>query len=105
MGAGPASGSSYRKASVSVGFDEAAQGVDEGQVGEGLGEVAEVLAGGGVDLLGIELRGPAKESSFWHRAMARSCSPIMARAVTSQKEQMVKVPSLPSKPVSVVSVL
>ena len=72
-------------------------------MGEGLGKVPEVLAAGGVDLLGVELSGPAKVSSFWHSVRARSVSPIMARAVTSQNEQMVKVPSSPANPVSVLS--
>ncbi len=51
------------------------------------------------------IRGPAKDSSFSHRARARCCSPIMASAVTSQKEQMVNVPSSPENPVSVPSTL
>ena len=37
------------------GFDELGDGLDEGQVGEGLRVVPEVLAAGGVDLLGVEV--------------------------------------------------
>jgi len=57
----------------------------------------------GVDLLCVELERAARASSFEQRSFARSSSPIMVRAVTSQNEQMVKVPSSPEKPVSVAS--
>ena len=70
-------------------------------MGERLREIPQVLACGCVDLLGIKQKRPASDSSFWHRARARSVSPIMASALTSQKEQIVKVPSSPSNPVSV----
>ena len=38
------------------------------------------------------------------RSVARSCSPMIASAETSQKEQMMNVPSLPESPSSVSSV-
>ena len=40
-----------------LGIDEQRYGFDQGQVGERLREVAHVLAGAGVDLLGVELQG------------------------------------------------
>ena len=43
--------------------------------------------------------GPANDSSFWYSARARSTSPMMASADTSQNEQMVNVPSSPREPV------
>ena len=40
-----------------LGLDQLGDRLDQGQMGEGLGEVAQVLTGGGVDLLGVELEG------------------------------------------------
>jgi hypothetical protein len=40
-----------------LGEDDAGGGLDERQVGEGLGEVAEVVGGVGVELLGVEAEG------------------------------------------------
>src|SRR5690606_20866085 len=48
--------------------------------------------------------GPANDSSFSHSVLARSSSPINTNAWTSQNEQMVNVPSAPSRPSSVSSV-
>jgi hypothetical protein len=48
-------------------------------------------------------RGLAKESSQPHKSRARSSSPISAIADTSQNEQMVNVPSSPSRPSSISS--
>ena len=62
-----------------------------------------MLAGCGVDLLRVEQKRPANDSSFWQSARARSVSPITASADTSQNEQMVNVPSSPENPVSVPS--
>jgi hypothetical protein len=39
------------------GPDDVHHGIDQGQVGEGLGEVAQVAPGPGIELLGIELQG------------------------------------------------
>ena len=70
------------------------RGVDEREVGEGLREVPEVLARRRVDLLRVQVAaGPANESSFSNSARARSTSPIIESAETSQNEQMVNVPS------------
>src|ERR1035441_6603272 len=44
-----------------LGVDEQRYGFDQGQVGERLREVAHVLAGAGVDLLGVKLQRPRSE--------------------------------------------
>src|SRR5580700_10953690 len=44
------------RSTAAFGLDEPAHGVDERQVGEGLGEVAQVLTGLGIDLLRVELQ-------------------------------------------------
>ena len=44
------------EALVRLALDKQRQGFDQGEVGEGLREVPEVLACGGVDLLGVELQ-------------------------------------------------
>src|SRR5436189_6160999 len=41
---------------VMIGADDVHDGVDEGQVGEGLGEVTQVASGACVDLLGVEVK-------------------------------------------------
>src|SRR5690242_19355944 len=44
--------------------DEAGRGVDEGEVGEGLREVAEVLTRAGVDLLRVEVERPGERKEL-----------------------------------------
>ena len=70
-------------------------------MGEGLRKIPKMLAGSGVDLLGVKLQRAGEREQLLAQRSARSVSPIMASAVTSQKEQIVKVPSSPSNPVSV----
>ncbi len=45
--------------------------------------------------------GLASDRSLAHSALARSCSPILDSADTSQNEQIVNVPSSPLRPSSV----
>ena len=59
-----------------------------------------------VDLLGVESIGLAnRQQPSWHSALTAISSPIMARAVASQKQQMVKATFLPLDPGSVESTL
>jgi hypothetical protein len=67
--------------------------VNEGKVGEGLWEVAEVAAIHRIQLLGVEPSGLAWDRRRSHSALARATSPISTRAETSQNEHMVKSPS------------
>jgi len=57
-----------------------------------------MLAGRGVDLLGVEPQRSAKDSSFWHKARALGLAHHGQRG-----QQTVKVPFFPSNPVSVSS--
>ena len=71
---------------------------------ERLREVTEMLAGSGVDFLRVQLQRPGKRQQLVGTApRARYGSPIMTSALTSQNEQIVKVPSSPLNPVSVPS--
>jgi hypothetical protein len=63
--------------------------------------IAEVLACRGVDLIGIELQRPGERQQLLAQGVRALGFAIMASAVTSQKEQMVNVPSSSSNPVSV----
>ena len=87
-----------------LGADDVHHGVDEGEVGERLREVAR----GAGRCAGRAPRrragaGWRSESSFSHSSRAASSSPISTRAETSQNEQIVNVPSSPSSPSSVSS--
>ena len=86
-------------------LDHVQHRVDQRQVGERLRKVAQMLAGVRIDLLAVELKGPANESSLAQSLRARWYSPISHRAETSQNEQMVKLPSSPANPSSVSSTL
>ena len=87
-----------------LGADHVHDRVDEGQVGEGLREVAEVAAAAGVDLLGVEAERAGEGRAASRTApRARSISPISHSADTSQNEQIVNVPSSPDRPSSVSS--
>ena len=81
-----------------------AGGLDQGEVREGLREVAQVAAG--ARRRTPRRRGPSGEatrSSRSIRSRARCCSPMIASAETSQNEQIRKLPSLPDRPSSVSS--
>ena len=93
---------SSRRRSAAVG-DHVRDGVDQRQVREGLGEVAEVATARGVELLGVETERRGEASSRSQRTRARSRSPISDSAETIQNEQIRKVPSSPLRPSSVSS--
>ena len=86
-------------------LDHMDDGVDQCQVGEGLREVSKLLAGMRVDLLAVQFEFPANDSSLAQSFRARSYSPISQSVDTSQKEQIVKLPSSPVNPSSVSSTL
>ena len=74
----------------------------EREVRERLREVAEVLAGGGVDLLGVqEQRAGEREQLLEQRPGPFRSRRSIASAETSQNEQIVNVPSSPESPSSV----
>jgi hypothetical protein len=70
-------------------------------MGERLGEVPEVPARVDVELLGIQAKGDATLTRRSIRSRARCISPMIAKAETSQKEQIRNVPSLPGMPSSI----
>ena len=72
---------------------------------ERLGEVPEMLPGGRVDFFGVQVERARVGQELLAQGTGPAVSPIMASALTSHHEQIVKVPSLPAKPVSVVSTL
>ena len=79
-----------------LGQDDAAGGLDQREVRERLREVAQVPAGGDVELLGVEAErgGDAQQRSM--RSRARCVSPMIASAETSQNEQITNCPPCPT---------
>src|SRR3984885_15901596 len=53
-----------RKMVLRLRFNEEREGFDEGQVGECLREIPQVLAGGSVDLLGIKVQWPGQRQQL-----------------------------------------
>jgi hypothetical protein len=79
-----------------LGFGDGPGGVDEPDVGEGLGEVAEQFTGGRVDFLGeqvdvVEVGDGTLEDVPCPRGLA-------GQGLASQKVHNTKVPSRPSRP-------
>ena len=86
--------------------DEAVGGVDEREVRERLRVVAEVPAGGDVDLLCVEeQRAGEREQLLEQRPRPFRSRRSIASAETNQNEQIVNVPSSPDSPSSVDSTL
>ena len=89
-----------------LGQDDASRGLDQGQVGERLGEVAEGMAGVGVELLGEQPQGgvdaqqPLPSGRVPGPARPPPPGPTPARTSRSGRS-----PSLPLRPSSVSSVL
>ena len=77
-------------------------GVDQRQVGERLGEVAQMPSGAWLEFLGEQSRGLAKEQPFAQVAAPMEFADLDERE-TNQNEQMVKMPSSPERPSSVSS--
>ena len=73
-------------------LDHVNDSVDQRQVGEGLREVPQLLAGVRVGLLAVELKCAGERQQLAQSFRARSYSPISHNAETSQKEQIVKRP-------------
>jgi hypothetical protein len=71
--------------------------LDGGKVGERLREVAEVVSGVDVELLGVQSKRGGDSHQLFIRSRERCVSPMIASAETSQKEQIRNVPSSPRR--------